>query len=100
MLTVAFYMLVGGKNYSELLALHPFQFWAIFFSLFGGLQLLAVAMHKKLELLQSIFALVNGSIWIWISAVEQQPTVFFVGISNLYAFSVGFLFLKRSWQNY
>lgn len=99
MLAMAVYLLIGGKNYPQLLSLHPFQFWTILFSLFGGLQLLSLAMHEKLELPQYVLALVNGSIWIWISAVEQQPTAFFIGFSNLYAFSIGFLYLKKSWQN-
>lgn len=98
MLAMALYMLVGTK-YTGLSAIHPYPFWVILFSVFGGLQLLALTWHHKMELQQSIMALVNGSIWVWLSAVEQEPSAFFIGFSNLYAFSVGFLFLKRSWLN-
>ena len=99
MLSMAVYMAMAGTNYSELLRIHPFQFWVILFTIFGGLQLVSLIFHEQLELPQYVLALVNGSIWVWLSAVVQDPIAFFVGISNLYAFSVGFLFLKKSWQN-
>lgn len=98
MLGMALYMLVGTR-YTGLSEVHPYPFWVILFSLFGGLQLIAIRFHQCMGLQQYLMALVNGSIWIWISAVEQEPVAFFVGFSNLYAFSVGFLFLKKSWLN-
>lgn len=99
MLAMAFYMLTGTR-YVELCTIHPYQFWVILFTVFGSLQLLALFWQHKMELQQFVMALVNGSIWVWLAFVAQEPAALFIGLSNLYAFSVGFLFLKRSWLNY
>lgn len=98
MLATALCMVVGLR-YAGLSAIHPYQFWVILFTVFGSLQLFALLWHQKMELQQSVMALANGSLWVWVSFVEQEPSAFFIGFSNLYAFSVGFLFLKRSWLN-
>lgn len=99
LLGTSVYIFLSSQNYVELLRIHPFQFWSILLATLGGLQLLSLILHEKLELPQYVLALVNGCLWIWLSAVNLEPTFFFIGFSNLYAFSVGFLFLKKSWQN-
>jgi hypothetical protein len=99
MVATAIYVICGWGDYSELFKVHRYQFWVIVFSSFGMLQFVSLLFHEKLALLQCILALVNGTLWVWLSALQQTPSAFFLGVSNLYAFSVGFLFLKKSWQN-
>lgn len=98
MLATAVYILAGSQSYQHILEYHPFQFWVAILTVLGCLQLIALAFHERLEVSQYLLALTNGSLWVWISTVEQDPAAFFIGFSNLYAFSVGFLFLKKSWQ--
>lgn len=86
--------------------LYSSYFWAVIVGGLGAFQLLALTMYARLELLRCITALIAGSLWVWValSSLKSHPYpadlgVLVLGISNLYGFTVTFLFLKKSWEN-
>lgn len=91
---------------TELLAIQPYHFWAVASLALGTLQLASVLCYDELDLLRCYSALFNGSVWIWIAIVEFMAggtpddfATLFVGVANMYAFSISLLSLKTQWEN-
>lgn len=102
LLLTAAYIACTGSVPVELSSIHTYPFWALLLAALGLLQFATLLLHPKLELAQSVTALCSGSWWIWFFFVTFNNNPHFsalaLGFSNLYAFSIGFLFLKKSWQ--
>ena len=77
-------------------------FWAVIFMLLGMLQVSAITMYPRAEVLRIILSWFNGALWIWMSlavdGVRMDPTAvptFLLGFANLYAFVINSLGLKH-----
>ena len=96
----------SSLNISALIAHHQIPFWVLITAVLGGLQMLAVVLYPKTEVLRVILAWVNGSFWIWlsltISPIRLDPSdigTFFLGMTNLYAFCINALLLRKTWES-
>lgn len=83
--------------------LHPSLFWSVCSGLLGLLQATSLAGYPLLEPLRCWTALLCGATWVWLGLSGHATLPDFaaasLGLTNLYGFAVGFLFLKKSWVN-
>lgn len=81
---------------------HQWQFWGIVAGLFGGLQILAVALDD-MEALRSVVSWFTGVYWIWSGLIQlvgphahfDDVVIMTLGASCLYAFIINLLFAKK-----
>ena len=83
---------------------HP-VFWGLVLIMLGVLHLISIILFARIGPLRSILNWLSGIFWIYTSIslmsclhVVAAIPLFFMGISNLYAFILNFLVFRQSWK--
>lgn len=103
MLFLSVGLMLGHPLTNAMRALHPPEFWVVVMFSLALLQMTALLLHPKAEMLRVIMALVNGAWWTWLSLTyidfSRHPgdwPGFTLGLANIYGFMVGFLMLRSA----
>lgn len=98
-------VLAFGVRVANLLDVQPFEFWMVMCAALGVLQVISL-LSDELDFLRCAVSLFTGSLWVWLSLIgigtyidPSDFAAFFLGISNLYAFSLNSLILKAAWKS-
>ena len=95
---------LGGINLGALEQIHPPPFWSLLFAALGTVQIWAVALYPRADVMRVIMSWVNGALWLWLALIgygdvtPTDPAAWLLGIGNLYAFVINVTFLKRQWN--
>lgn len=105
---ISFLITISGYVGLDDIVLRMYQhisFWAIIFGILGSLQLTTIAFYPKLEILRTITAWTNGTLWVWIGFSASQGYVAIsdmaaicLGVANLYAFILNSLLIHHRWE--
>lgn len=80
------------------------EFWIVMCLIFGGIQLVSIIRHPKIELTRVMMAWVTGFIWMYISivhlgtAMPEAGLMFALSISNFIAFIINIATLRILWK--
>lgn len=97
---------LGLELPSDLLRVHPQEFWIFLMGLLGSLQSIALLTYPKAEPLRTVMSWANGTFLVWISSISMigSPDIgdigtFFLGLSNLGAFIINLNLLREAWNH-
>lgn len=96
----------SGRLFAPLAGYQATQFWTVTSLLIGVMQITALALYPRAELLRVVTSFVSGCSLFWLGVASasrhmgiEDICLVVLGLSNLYGFIVNASLLRKTWES-